>query len=116
MIVVHLGRTLICVFQSALAGPDIAGMDPEREKVYREILHIVEHCILPALTRGVGSSALSEQVFVLLKAMPYNLRLVILRPPQFSRKLTRNLLDCFAGSRCTIKSSWTSTHMAILWA
>ena len=57
---------------------DLSLLDADSQRTFRELLHIFEHCLLPGLTRGTGSSALSEEIFAVMKMLPYTIRLVSL--------------------------------------
>ena len=57
---------------------DLSLLDADAQRTFRELLHIFEHCLLPGLTRGTGSSALSEEIFAVMKMLPYTIRLVSL--------------------------------------
>ncbi|XP_055340190.1 THO complex subunit 2-like [Paramacrobiotus metropolitanus] len=56
---------------------DYSALSSDEKATFGTIMHLMEHCFLPALTRDFGSSALSEMVFSVLKMVPYNIRFTL---------------------------------------
>ncbi|OQV14093.1 THO complex subunit 2 [Hypsibius exemplaris] len=56
---------------------DMAALNADSLKIFRELLHTFEHCFLPGLTRGTGSSSLSEKIFAVMKMLPYTIRFTL---------------------------------------